>query len=147
MWRRLWFSYYNALFHLVDGSVEQNPLGIGWPSKRWADRSRFICCSVGRALDPTRRRVRIRYGQIERSDTTADGLGEVLIFHLRVDREGALWASTEGGLSRIRYGHVVTLISMNGLPCHANHWSAEDADHSVWVYLGMCIGACGRPPR
>ena len=28
-----------------------------------------------------------------------------------------------------------TLSAKNGLPCDAVHWSEEDADHSVWLYL------------
>ena len=35
-------------------------------------------------------------------------------------------------------GRVVTLTSRNGLPCDAVHWSMEDDDHSVWLYM-----ACG----
>ena len=63
------------------------------------------------------------------------GLATGRVSHLRTDREGALWASTEGGLSRIKDGHVATLSAKNGLPCDAVHWSEEDADHSVWLYL------------
>jgi signal transduction histidine kinase/streptogramin lyase len=135
----LWFSYDNALFHLVDGSVEQIP---------WDSGLKEVGGQI--AVDPLQRGLWIGSprgggvaylmdGQIERSYTTADGLGEGRISHLRVDREGALWASTEGGLSRIKDGHVATLSTKNGLPCHAVHWSAEDADHSVWLYLECAL--------
>ncbi len=77
----------------------------------------------------------MRHGHIERSYTTADGLGEGRISHLRTDREGALWASTENGLSFIKDGRVTTLSTKHGLPCDAVHWSEEDADHAVWLYL------------
>ena len=83
----------------------------------------------------------LRHGQIERSYTTADGLGDGRISHLRVDREGALWASTEGGLSRIKDGHVATLSAKNGLPCDAVHWSEEDAGPFGLAVPGMRIGA------
>ncbi len=132
----LWFSYENALFHLVNGSrVEQIP----WDTLGIKDVGGRI------AVDPLQGGLWIgiphggiaylRHGHIERSYTTADGLGEGRISHLRVDREGALWASTEGGLSFIKDGHVATLSAKNGLPCDAVHWSEEDADHSVWLYL------------
>jgi len=131
----LWFSYENALFHLVDGSVEQIP----WDGLGIKERSGRI------VVDPSQgglwigfRHGGIAYlghGQIERSYKTADGLGEGRISHLRVDREGALWVSTEGGLSLIKDGHVATLSAKNGLPCDAVHWSEEDAEHSVWLYL------------
>ena len=78
-------------------------------------------------------------GQVRASYTTADGLGKGQVPGLRLDRDGALWAATEeGGLSRIKDGHVATLTSKNGLPCDTIHWSIEDDDRSLWLYT-----ACG----
>ena len=58
---------------------------------------------------------------------------------IRLDQNGALWAATqEGGLSRIKDGHVATLTTNNGLPCDTIHWSIEDDDHSLWLNT-----ACG----
>ena len=132
----LWFSYQNALFHLVNGSrVEQMP----WNTLGIKDVGGLI---VGDPLQgglwigfPHGGIAYLRHGQIDRSYTAADGLGDGRISHLRLDPERALWVSTEGGLSRIRDGHVATLSAKNGLPCNAVHWSEEDADHSVWLYL------------
>jgi len=131
----LWFSYDNALFHLVHGSVEQIP----WDRLGNKDVDGRI------AVDPFQGGLWIgfrqggigffRDGQIERSYTTPDGLGEGRISQLRLDRQGVLWASTEGGLSRIKDGHIATLSTRSGLPCDATHWSEQDADHSVWLYL------------
>jgi PAS domain S-box-containing protein len=132
----LWFSFDHALFHLVDGSMAEQ---IPW------DRLGIKDVGGRLAVDPLQGGLWIGFPQggvaylthnrIERSYTTADGLGEGRIAHLRVDREGALWASTEGGLSRIKDGHVATLSTKNGLPCDAIHWSEEGADHSLWLYL------------
>jgi ligand-binding sensor domain-containing protein len=55
-----------------------------------------------------------------------------------IDGNGTLWTATEGGLSRIEDGRVLTLTSQNGLPCNTVHWMREDDLHSVWLYL-----ACG----
>ena len=55
-----------------------------------------------------------------------------------IDGHGTLWAPTEGGLSRIKDGHILTLTSQNGLPCNTVHWMMEDDARSVWLYL-----ACG----
>ena len=52
-----------------------------------------------------------------------------------VDGNGALWAATEGGLSRIKDGRVLTLTRQNGLPCNTVHWMMEDDFHSVWLNL------------
>jgi len=77
-------------------------------------------------------------GKIRASFTTMDGLGAGAVFSLRFDAGGALWAATQGGLSRIKDGHVATLNSQNGLPCDPVVWSMETDDHSSWEYL-----ACG----
>jgi signal transduction histidine kinase/ligand-binding sensor domain-containing protein len=73
-------------------------------------------------------------GQVRASYNTADGLssGEV---SLRLGSRGELWAATEGGLSRIKDGNVTTLTSKNGLPCDAVHWSMEDDNNAVWLYM------------
>jgi len=77
-------------------------------------------------------------GKLRASYSTADGLGKGYVKHLRFGSRGALWAATDGGLSRIRDGRVETLTSKNGLPCDTVQWSMEDDDHAVWLYL-----ACG----
>jgi len=132
----LWFSFDEALFHLVDGPRVEK---FAWDRLGIKDAGGRI------AADPLRGGLWVgfrqggvaflRRGHIERLYTTAGGLGEGRIVHLRVDREGALWASSEGGLSRIKDGDVTTLSAKNGLPCDAVHWSEEGADHSLWLYL------------
>ena len=77
-------------------------------------------------------------GQIRASYAAADGLGEGYVGSLRIDEDRTLWAATQGGLSRLKDGHIVTLNGTNGLPCDAVHWSIEDAAHSLWLYM-----ACG----
>jgi signal transduction histidine kinase/ligand-binding sensor domain-containing protein len=75
-------------------------------------------------------------GAIRASFTAADGLAEGRVNHLRFDGNGALWVATEGGISHVAGGRVVTLSSRNGLPCDAVHWSMEDDDHASWLYTG-----------
>jgi len=77
-------------------------------------------------------------GAIRKSYTTADGLGAGRISDFYFDKEGTLWISTEGGLSRLENNRLVTLTTKNGLPCDAVHWAIEDDDHSMWLYT-----ACG----
>ncbi len=74
-------------------------------------------------------------GLVRASYTAADGLGGGRVSHLRYGSRGAIWPATEGGLSRIKDGHIGTLSSKNGLPCDQVHWSMEDDDHAVWVYM------------
>jgi signal transduction histidine kinase/ligand-binding sensor domain-containing protein len=78
--------------------------------------------------------VYLRDGKAVRSYGAEDGLlGRVN--HLRFGPNGGLWASTEGGLSHIKNGHIATMTQENGLPCDEVHWSMEDDDHAVWLYM------------
>jgi signal transduction histidine kinase/ligand-binding sensor domain-containing protein len=65
--------------------------------------------------------------------TAADGLGEGHVPDLQLDGDGAIWAATQGGLSRLRDGRIATLTTKNGLPCNEIHWSIEDDDHALWL--------------
>ena len=64
---------------------------------------------------------------------------------LQLDRDGTLWAATEGGLSRVKDGRVATLTSKNGLPCDTVHWVMEDDDHSFWLYMACGLVRIARP--
>lgn len=77
-------------------------------------------------------------GQIRASYTAADGLGEGRVNHLRFGQDGALWAATNSGLSRLKDGRAATLTGKNGLPCDTIHWTTEDDAHTCWLYT-----ACG----
>ena len=61
-----------------------------------------------------------------------------------IDGHGTLWVPTEGGLSRIKDGHILTLTSQNGLPCNTVHWMMEDDAQSVWLYLSCGLVRVGR---
>ena len=74
-------------------------------------------------------------GKTVRSYGTADGLGDGKVNQLRFGSRDGVWAATEGGLSRIKDGHIETLSSKNGLPCDPVNWSMEDDDHAVWVHM------------
>jgi signal transduction histidine kinase/ligand-binding sensor domain-containing protein len=74
-------------------------------------------------------------GAIVASFAAADGLGRGRVSQLRLDRDGALWVATAGGLSRVKDTRIATLTTKNGLPCEAVHWSAVDMDGSLWMLL------------
>ena len=81
---------------------------------------------------------RLENGRVQRTYTSADGLGAGDVNNIHNDREGALWVATEGGLSRIAGGRVDTLEARNGLPCDAVKWSIEDDAGALWLQT-----ACG----
>jgi len=79
-----------------------------------------------------------RDGQVHASFGSKDGLGAGRVNALQTDHESALWVATDGGLSRIKDGHVTTMTSNNGLPCDTAHDVIEDDVRSLWVRT-----ACG----
>jgi len=84
-------------------------------------------------------------GQVRASYAGADGLGEGNVASLQLDRDSALWAATEGGLSRVKNGRVTTLASKNGLPCDTVNWVIEDDAHSFWLYMSCGLVHIARP--
>jgi len=52
---------------------------------------------------------------------------------LRVDREGALWIATAGGLARMRHGKMETFTSANGLSSNLVLSVFEDREGSMWI--------------
>ena len=132
----LWFAHqYRGLFRFRPGSVVQE---ISWTRlghKDFADALAADPLDGGLWLGFFRGGVlHFKDGQVLASYTAADGLGDGRINDFRFDRDGTLWAATEGGLSRLKNGRVATLTSKNGLPCDAVHWSMEDDAHSFWLY-------------
>ena len=77
-------------------------------------------------------------GHTPRWYTTADGLGRGEVTDLYLAPDSTLWIATEGGLSRLRDGHIATLTVTSGLPCNRIHAMVEDNDGALWLYT-----ACG----
>ena len=132
----LWTIHQDSgLFRLLpDGAVQQFP----WPQlghKDFADALAVDPVTDGLWLGFFRGGVvYFKDGQARKSYAAADGLGEGRVNSLRFDQGGALWAATEGGLSRLKNGRLATLTGKNGLPCDAIHWTIEDDAGSLWLY-------------
>jgi signal transduction histidine kinase/ligand-binding sensor domain-containing protein len=77
----------------------------------------------------------VKDGGVRASYAAAEGLAQGRVNDIRLDRNGVLWVAMETGLSRVKDGRVVTVSRRNGLPCDAVHWSMEDDDRSVWLYM------------
>ena len=133
----LWLSGNGGFSHLLNGHLVKH---FPWPALGRHQQAKVL------VYDPERGGVWLSFwtdggvmyykdGRVQTSYTTAEGLGKGHVPGLQLDRNGALWASTEGGLSRIKDGRVETLTTQNGLPCDTNHWSMEDNDGSMWLYM------------
>jgi PAS domain S-box-containing protein len=77
-------------------------------------------------------------GQVRATYTTTDGLGAGRVRDLQFGDDGALWVSTERGLSQLKNNRIATMTSKNGLPCDGIQWAMEEDDRSLWLYM-----ACG----
>jgi signal transduction histidine kinase/ligand-binding sensor domain-containing protein len=120
----------------------------------WADLKQAVAATAMTA-DRLRRGVWLGFpqsglvhfidGQVQAFYGTDDGLGEGRVRSLRFDRDGAVWAATEGGLSRLKDGRVTTLTVKNGLPCDQVHWNIEDNDGAMWVALRCGLVRITRP--
>jgi len=133
----LWIANKNlGLIHLLRGGQVQQ---IPWSGLGHKDPAMAL------AVDPARRGLWVGFyqggisyfadGQVHESYSAADGLGEGRVNELRFDPDGTLWVATEGGLSRLKDGHVATLTSKNGLPCDSTHWVMDDDTSSFWLYM------------
>lgn len=130
----LWLSGNKGLSHLVgDRLVETFP----WSALGRKQQAKVIVADKGGLWLSFWNDGGVEYfkdGKVQASYTTSNGLGLGHVPGLRIDREGAVWASTQdGGLSRIKDGRVATLSAKNGLPCDDIHWSMEDDDRSLWM--------------
>jgi len=72
-------------------------------------------------------------GEIQASYAVTDGLARGRITGFRFDADGALWASGEGGLSRLKNGRIATLTNKDGLPCDDFQWLTEDDAKAFWL--------------
>ena len=124
-----------GLFHLFQGKVVEN---IPWTALGHKDHARVLLADphagVWLGFD-TGGVMLFANARIQQSYSTSEGLGRGRVNALRFGTRGALWVTTETGLSRIKDGHVTTLTRKNGLPCETVHWSMEDDDHEVWLYM------------
>ena len=138
----VWIIYpAQGLFHAVDRRVVET---VPWPWSKLGIEPRLSATipdpvKGGLWLGSVNQGIaHFKDGQVSTWLGSKDGLGADLIWNLHVDREGTLWAATDGGLSRIKDGRVSTLTTQNGLPCNAVHWVTEDDASSLWLST-----ACG----
>ncbi len=133
LWLSMWLGTEDyGLVHLVGGAItEQVPwrkLGGGPGTGLASETDGGVwtgLLSGGIAF--------FRAGQIQNVPLTDASGRSRRMLELGRGRDGALWAATENGLSRIANGRVGTLSTANGLPCNAVHWIQDD-EASYWLY-------------
>jgi signal transduction histidine kinase len=73
-------------------------------------------------------------GDVRRAYGDKDGLIGGRVNDLRFDQDGALWISTQSGLSRLEGGRFSTVPRLGGLSCAAVHWTIRDDAGALWLY-------------
>ena len=130
----LWLSGNRGLTHLLKGRLVEH---FSWSALGRRQQAKVVVSETGGVWLSFWTDGGVMYfkdGQVRANYTVADGLGRGHVSALRIDSDGVVWAGTEGGLSRIKDGRIITLTTKNGLPCDAIHWSIEDGDGAVWLY-------------
>lgn len=131
----LWFANEHAtLFQVRRETIVQQ---VPWTSLGHKDPASAL------AADPSRGGLWIGFGlggvayfkdnQVRAAYAPGDGFAAGRVNHLLVARDGAVWASTDGGVSRLQDGRITTLTSDNGLPCNTVHWMIGDSFDSFWL--------------
>jgi len=144
----IWISYpFYGLSHVVEGRVVES---APWP---WSDETEPRLSAM--VSDPVEDGFWIGFKQqgiahfvghqVGTTFGAKYGLSGRRVWDLHIDREGTLWAATEGGLSRIRDGRVETLADKSGLACDAVYWAIEDDASSLWLYTGCGLARITRP--
>jgi len=133
----LWLSGNKGLSHLREGRLIEN---LPWTALGQRQQAKVII------FDQERGGLWLGFwqdaaveffkeGKVRLSYTAANGITKGPVAHLRLDRDGAVWATTQnGGVSRIKDGRITTLTTSNGLPCERIHWTTEEDDRSLWLY-------------
>lgn len=142
----LWLSETQGLFHLRNGHEAEH---FTWQQLGRSEQVKVLLYDHGGLWLGFWTGGGVSYfkdGRIRESFTAANGLGEGHVSSLRMDPDGALWVSTQGGgLSRIKDRHIATLSTRNGLPCDSVHWTMEDNDRSLWLYTACGLLRIKRP--
>jgi signal transduction histidine kinase/ligand-binding sensor domain-containing protein len=123
-----------GLLHLSGGKLIER---IPWSSIGHKD------FAISLAADPSRGGIWLGFfgggisyfasGKIQKTYSSAKGLGAGSVTNLQVEKDGALWAATDSGLSRMKNGRFATLDRENGLPCDPIHWMIHDDEGSLWL--------------
>jgi signal transduction histidine kinase/ligand-binding sensor domain-containing protein len=129
----LWLSGNRGLTHLRSARVIEH---FPWSALRRAQQAKVVLSDDGGVWLSFWNDGGVEYfkdGQLRASYGVANGLGKGHVPGLQLEEDGALWGATEGGISRIREGHIDTLTSRNGLPCDTIHWTLRDDSGALWA--------------
>jgi signal transduction histidine kinase/ligand-binding sensor domain-containing protein len=134
----LWLSGNRGLTHLRSARIVEH---FPWSTVRRTQQAKVVLSDKGGVWLSFWNDGGVEYfkdGQLRASFGVADGLGKGVVPGIQLHEDGALWAATAGGISRIKDGHVATLTSANGLPCETIHATMWDDSGALWAYA-----ACG----
>jgi signal transduction histidine kinase/ligand-binding sensor domain-containing protein len=140
----LWLSGNRGLTHLLAARMVEH---FPWSTLRRTQHAKVVVSDKGGVWLSFWNDGGVEYfkdGQLRASYGAADGLGRGHVPGIQLDEDGALWGATQGGISRIKVGHVATLATGNGLPCDTIHWTMWDDSRALWAYAACGLFRIGR---
>jgi ligand-binding sensor domain-containing protein len=143
----LWLSGNRGLTHLRSARMVEH---FPWPMLRRTQQAKVVLPDRGGVWLSFWNDGGVEYlqdGQLRASYGVADGLGKGHVPGIQMDEDGALWAATEGGISRIKDGQIATLTSRNGLPCDTIHATMWDDSRGLWAFAACGLFRIARTER
>jgi signal transduction histidine kinase/ligand-binding sensor domain-containing protein len=140
----VWLSGTQGLTHLRSARVVEH---FPWSTVRRTQQAKAVLSDQGGVWLSFWNDGGVEYfkdGELRASYGADNGLGKGHVPGIQLDEDGTLWAATEGGISRIKDGHVATLASGNGLPCDTIHWTMWDDSRALWAYAACGLFRIGR---
>ena len=140
----LWLSGNRGLTHLLSARVVEH---FPWSTLKRTQQAKVVLSDKGGVWLSFWNDGGVVYfkdGQLRASYGAVDGLGKGHVPGIQLDEDGALWAATEGGISRIKDGRVATLTNGNGLPCETIHGTVWDDSRALWAYATCGLFRIGR---
>jgi signal transduction histidine kinase/ligand-binding sensor domain-containing protein len=140
----LWLSGNRGLTHLRSGRLVDH---FPWSAVRRTQQAKVVLFDKGGVWLSFWTDGGVEYfkdGQLRASYGIADGLGKGHVPDIRLDADGTLWAATDGGISRIKNGHIDTLTSRNGLPCEKMQSTLRDDSGALWASAACGLIRIGR---
>jgi signal transduction histidine kinase/ligand-binding sensor domain-containing protein len=135
--RNLWMAHQDfGLFQVLDGNVVRQ---IRWDLLGHKDPAMVL------TGDPLRGGLWLGFlgggiaylkdGKVHTSHAPSDGLADGQVTGLQPDPDGTVWITAQGGLTRLKDGHLSTLTSKDGLPCDLIHGAVQDEERALWLSM------------
>jgi signal transduction histidine kinase/ligand-binding sensor domain-containing protein len=140
----LWLAHRSAGIFRLSPDLEVQP--IPWTNPNRTGRGLFWRMAADPAqggvwIGLSRGVVHFVDGSVRASHDLTDALARPRVNDLSVATDGTLWIASDGGLVRLKGGHLSVLDRASGLPCDDVDSTAVDDDGALWLFTPCGIGS------